>query len=119
MARLNLEPARLDLTVTQGKTWAFVFTLNDPAGEPLDLDGYTATWAVRAFATAAGDPIVAATVGDGVTIDGNTITVAVPPEDTADVPQGRYVHEIELVEPSGHRPPFVGGRLTVFPEVVR
>lgn len=121
MAHLSIEPGALDITARQGKDWVIKITVKDSDGTPLDLTGYSAAWQARAMNGAASTAAISKTsmLGGGITIAGSVITVTVPATDTAGVPTGAYAHELELTEPDGGKPPFLGGRLTVTAEVVR
>jgi hypothetical protein len=123
MATLDASPGRLDLTFTQGKTWDVTLTVRDSDGGLVDLSGYACTWALRTDYGAATATVSAAAAGTaGATVMGGTagtIALSVPPSVTAGVAVASYVHEFELTDGSGAKPPFVAGSVQVTAEVVR
>lgn len=114
MANLNLTSGTLDVVAEQGKTWTVA--LRFPTGT--DLTGFDARWQMRTSAQAS-QVTLDATLGSGITIDSNVLTLTVPSTVTALVEARRYVHGFELVEPSGTKPSFVDGSWTVQASVVR
>lgn len=106
MATLDLRNSKLDLRVTAGKDWDLTVTM--PTG--WNWTGYTATWTI---ASASGTAVITATVGDGITLAGLTMTVHIPAADTTAVAVGRYTHELTIIAPGGAEPPFIDGIVTV------
>ena len=122
MANLDASPGRLDLTFTQGKTWNLTLTVRDSGDDLVDLSGYACTWAMRTDYGAASATVTAVAAGTAgsITMGGTagTIALTVPPTVTAGVAVASYVHEFELTDGSGAKPPFVAGSVQVKAEVV-
>ena len=118
MANLSIEPGALDITAWKGTTWRIVQTVRDSTGTVVNLTGYDCAWAMAD--TYGGTAVLASTVGTGITLGGTagTITHVVPATATAGVAVGSYVHQYELTEPGGGKPPYLAGIVTVTGEVV-
>lgn len=87
-----------DFTIEQGATFAQALIWNDANGEPIDLGGYTARMQVRPrpWATI----VVELTTENGrITLGGSTGTIdlLISALDTAGLPAGSYLYDLELV----------------------
>lgn len=119
MANLSIVSGALDIIAAQGKTWTIVVTVKDGGGNLIDFTGYSARWQVRSEASSS-TPVLSLTNGSGITLGANgVITLTASAAQTAAIPASGYVHEIELTDPSGAKPPFLAGSLKVVAEVVR
>ena len=122
MADLDMSPGTLNMTVTQGKTWTVTLTARDSAGSAVNLTGYDCAWAMSCdFDSSQAE--ITATVGGtagAITLGGTagTIVLTVPSTVTAGAAVGRWLHEFEITEPGGTKPPFVAGVVTVKKEIV-
>lgn len=118
MANLSIEPGDLNVTAWRGTTWRITQTVRDSGGNLVNLTGYDCTWAMAS--QYGGSAVLTSTVGTGITLGGTagTITHVVSATATAGVAIGEYVHQYELTEPSGGKPPFTAGVITVKGEVV-
>jgi len=118
VANLDASLAPLHVTTVQGKTWDVLFTCRDDTGTLLNLTGYSAAWALAPYA--GGSAVATAGTADHIAMGGTagTIHLVYPGTATAAIPAGDYVWEVELTSSGGVKPPFVGGRWTVKPEVV-
>lgn len=109
----------LNITIEQGATWELLLTWTiDDA--PVSLAGYSARMQARPNhkATAL---LLDLTEGAGITLGGEagTITLALSDEETAALPAGNYVYDLELVSPDEDVTRLVEGSLKISPEVTR
>lgn len=119
MANLSIVPGVLDITAAQGKSWTIVVTAKDSNGSLINFTGYSAKWQVRSNAYAP-STVLSLSNGSGIVLGTNgVITITALAAQTAAIPASSYVHEIELTDPSGNKPPFLAGNLKVVAEVVR
>lgn len=118
MAELSILPGTLNVRAQKGKTWTVPFTIRDDTGALVNLTGYSIAWALsESFGAAA---LLSATTSDYLTLNGalGTGSLSIPPSITVGIAVGNYVHEFELTEPSGGKPPFITGLWTVTGEGV-
>ena len=82
---------RRDLVIERGVSWDYSFTLGNPDGTPWDLTGYSAKAAFcpgtvndagRVFALGPPTLTLTTAAGDGVTIAGPKVTLAMTPART-------------------------------------
>jgi hypothetical protein len=106
--------APYDVKLTQGDTLRETFVFKDTDGTILDLTGYTFESQVRQ--TAAGSAVATF----DITVDAETATV-VRSLGTAVTTglSGRYVHDLQWLDPDARRRTLIGGRLDVSAEVTR
>jgi hypothetical protein len=88
----------LDFEMFAGDTDGIVLTLTGDDGEPYGLYGASAKWAMAR--SPKHTPVLEKDELDGITIDdeAGTITIPLLPEDTAELADGLYYHELELTE---------------------
>lgn len=93
------------------KTYLLRYKVN---GNPVNLTGYTATFAVRVN----GKNAVTFSTGSGITLGGaaGTITIAISATALARVPKGKHSHYLELVSPTGEQVPVMDGAFLVVAE---
>jgi len=87
-----------DFTMYQGDTKTLEVTVEDEAGDVVNITGTTIRWQLAKTARAA-VPIIAKETGDGIAIvDGaaGRFDVALDPEDTVDLSARSYYHEAEI-----------------------
>lgn len=112
--------AHHNFLIEQGTTWHRVLEYQNPDTTPYVLTGWTAVMQVRRRSGAAGDPVVElSTVGTGIELDGpaGTLTVSLTATETAALPAGRYVYDLEIASPSNEITRLVEGAFIVDPEV--
>lgn len=117
--------AKYKMTIEQGTTWSKVFTwqVKDEHNhfQPVNLAGYSARMHVRRRITDA-DFIIALTNANGaITLGGaaGTITLALTATQTAALPSGAFVYDLEVVNASGVVERLLKGTFLVDPEVTR
>lgn len=106
---------RHNITIDQGATYQLAMTLQHN-GSVLDLTGATLRGQLRTdYADAAPAASFAATIIDAAAGQASLLLTA---EQTAALPAGLYVYDVEL-EQAGAVTRLFGGRATVSPEVTR
>lgn len=109
--------ARHDFVIEQGATWRRVIEYQNPDGTAFVLTGWTARMQVRQRHTSADPPLLALVpVVDG---PAGSVTVVVTAAQTAALPAGGAVYDIELVAPSGDVTRLIEGSILVSAEVTR
>jgi tRNA threonylcarbamoyladenosine modification (KEOPS) complex Pcc1 subunit len=115
-----MSAGRYDLEIEQGATWSRVLEYQDPEGDAIDLSTYTARMMIRTTYDAA-TPLVALTTENGrITIDGlaGRITLNLSATDTAALPAGLHVYDVELVV-GAVVDRLIAGRARVSPEATK
>jgi len=110
-----------DMVVDQGATLSRTVTWKDSTKTPIDLTGYSARMQARASATSATTVIELTTVNGRIALGGaaGTVTLTVSATDTAALPAGRYVYDLELVSAAGVVNRLIMGNFVVRAEVTR
>jgi hypothetical protein len=105
----------LNLSMPQGETFRAVLTWK-VNGIPVDLTSYTARMQARKRVSSAA--VLDFTEGDAITLGGTngSITIDVSATDTALIPAGTYVYDLEL-DSGGSVRKLVEGTITVPAEV--
>jgi hypothetical protein len=108
-----------DLLVPQGTTWRVQWPVQDAAGQPLNLAGYTARAQVREQRDAATTLHEWTTENGGITLADSTVTLIVEPSTSTAWTWtfGRY--DLELVSSDGSVTRLTQGTVRVDPEVTR
>lgn len=113
------EPGTLNLTMWQGASWDYTLTWTTN-GTPVNLTDFTARMDVR-VSHASSTTVLELTSGSGITLGGTagTILLEASPAETAGVPSGQYVYDLELVSSGSAVTRLVEGTLICDPEVTR
>ena len=106
---IDLTPARVDVTVTQGDTLTFQLAVKDSAGQPVTLTGTVLAQARRTFK----DPVA---VTFAVTVASNVATLSLSAVQTRTM-VGTWVWDCDYVTSSTTT--IAAGELRVTPEVRR
>lgn len=99
--------------VEAGATWRCPLEYRNTDGTPFVLAGWSARMSVR---SRRGERLLDLNSDDnGIAVDGpaGTVTVTITAEQTAALPAGRVLYDIELVSPDGEVTRLVTGSLTV------
>lgn len=109
-------PVPAIVQIDQNRDFDMTVLYLQPNGSPVDVTGYTATFAV---AQDYGDtPMITRTNGDGITIVGASGSFAVNiPASMTNIPQGTYVCELEVVSPTGKPKSLIKGAIPLSPKV--
>lgn len=104
----------------RGSTWQSSFVFESPPGTPVPLTNYTAAMQLRKQADAENVALNLNTTNGRLTITGATGTVdlVVNAADTNISPE-IYVFDLELTSPAGVVRNWLGGTITVLPDVTR
>ena len=112
-------PGQLNLKMWQGASWSYTLTWTLASG-PVNLGGYSARLQARE-SIASSTPVLSLTSSDGIALGGSagTITLTRSATQTAALPPGRYVYDLELETAGGVVTRLVEGILTIDAEVTR
>lgn len=110
-----------DMVIDQGATLSRTLTWRDSKRDPYNITGYTARMHVRSSVTANTTVLVLTTANSRIALGGaaGTVTLTVSATDTAAIPAGRYVYDLELVSAANVVSRLVEGAFVVRPEVTR
>lgn len=113
---LTFDGEGLDIIIRAGKTFRPRMAYKDPAGVLIDLTGWTAKWVAAQGDTELFD----ISSGSGITLGGTpyNIVATIAAGTTATWAPGKYLHEMEVVNPEGTSG-FVQGKLTVLSELAK
>jgi hypothetical protein len=106
---IDLTPARVDITVTQGDSLTFQLVVKDSAGDPVQLTGDVLAQARRTYKDDEAVPFA-------VDTDGNVATLTLTSGQTTDM-LGMWVWDCDYIT-SGVRT-IAAGEIRVVPEVRR
>lgn len=112
--------AKFDLVVEQGATYRRTIEYQNPDGTPYPLTGFGARMQIRAT-YADQDALLSLTDNNGLTIDGpaGTIAIVISATDTATLPRGNQVYDLEIISSSGEVDRLLSGLVIVSPEATR
>lgn len=102
---------KLNLVLDQGTDFSQDIEINDDAGNPLDLSGYSAFAQFKKYYTAnvAGHFTVSLSTG--------IINLSMNSASSSNISDGRYVYDIKLIDSDGKDSRPIEGMLTVTPQV--
>lgn len=107
-------------TIDQGADWYLTVTYENPNGTPINITSYTGALQIRSLPS---DPVAVLSLssGSGITITGNTGTVAVhaTAAQTRAIDEGNYYYDLEITAPTGVVTRLVQGQVVVSAEVTR
>ena len=116
------DPGRYDMTIYQGASFDRTFTwqVGDPAAL-VNLTGYTGRMHVRSTVGAPATIVELTTSNGRMTLGGaaGTIALVLTATETAALPAGQYVYDMEMVSSGGEVTRLLEGRATVSAEVTR
>lgn len=105
---------KANIQIEQGATFSMDISLVDANDEALDVDGYTSRAQMRKNYDSTN------AISFGTTLTTGNLNLALPAANTAAIPAGRYVYDIELVQTSSNVVSrIVEGIVTVRPEATR
>ena len=113
-----LTPAKYEIICPQGATLDKTFTAEND-GDPVDWTGYTAALQVRQY-YGSDTTVLSLSTGSGIAAltSNGQITITATATQTAAIPAGNYVYDLELTSGS-YKIRLLEGRFTVTPEVTR
>lgn len=105
-----------NLTIDQGTTYSYTFTVEDATGTTRDLTNYTARSQLRrSYYTSANTSFTANISDPG---SGNVV-LSLTATQTSALKPGRYVYDVELVSNTAAVERIVEGIITVTPEATK
>lgn len=110
-----------NIIVDQGATFSQVFIKKDSKKRVIPLTGFTARMQVRQSYDSPETVLNLTTENDGIIIDETKgmINILVPAATMTNISGGKYVYDLELVDPDGAVERLVMGSFTVRAEVTR
>lgn len=104
---------KVNLVVEQGATFTTTLNLTNNTGDALALSGYSAQSALKRWYTSTNAISIPATVN----ANNGTITLTLSANATKNLYSGRYVYDVNTVDPSGGVVRVVEGIITITPAV--
>ena len=111
-----------DIIIDQGATLLRSIGLKSSAKRPISLTGYTGRMHIREKTDSTIMVLFLTTENGGLTIDATAGTVLIlgTPAQTAAIPAGKYVHDLELIETAtGNVTKLIQGNVIVRAEVTK
>lgn len=108
-------PARQDIDIYQGDTFAATVTVRNADGTDADITGYTAKAQIRR-AVADADPVVVAEMS--AVVQSPEIQLALS-HDITETLAGRYVWDLQIVSAAGAVTTILAGKVNTTAEVTR
>lgn len=108
-----------NVTIEQGATFSLRITYEDSSGAAVDLTAYTARMSVRRGPTSA-EVVSLTTENSRIALGGTegTVTLSMTAAETAALPAGEYVYDLELVS-GGSVTRLLEGRCTIKAGITR
>ena len=104
---------KANITIDQGATFSSGIDLLDDNDEPVNVTNYVARGQIRKHYTSSN------AVNFTTTLSNGSLVISLTAAQTANIVSGRYVYDIELVDPSNTVIRILEGIVTVTPEVTR
>lgn len=105
---------KVNLVIDQGTTFTTSFDVDDDAGNPIDLTGYTGYSQIRKHYTSSNAVSFTVTANSA-----GVVVLSMNSNTTSTINAGRYVYDVELVSPQNTTSRIVEGIVTVTPQVTR
>ena len=106
----------VNLIIDQARDWYLTVTYNDPSGTPINLTGYTATFALAQGST--GVIKLSLTSSSGITLGGSAGTISLHATNTqTEIDAGPYVAELYVTAPGGVETCLLKGNIPVIAKV--
>lgn len=84
----------------RGASWQCVIEIDDESNQPINYTGWDISFHIYAGTPdAPGAMVLERSVGEGVSINGNQISLSLSPTESADLPIGNYWAELLLTSP--------------------
>lgn len=112
--------SQYNLTMDQGSDWFLSLQYKDGSGNPIDLTGYTAAMQLRQYYESTTAALTLTTTA-GITITPLTgsIDIHATATQTAAVPGGKYVYDLEIKSAGNIVTRLIQGIMTVSAEATR
>lgn len=104
---------KANMVIDQGTTFATSIEILDENDDPVDLLHYTARGQIRKHYSSTNSVSFTTALSNG------SLVISLTANQTANIVAGRYVYDIELVDPANTVARILEGIVTVTPEVTR
>lgn len=104
---------KANLVIDQGSTFASSIDILDENDEPVNLTSYSARGQIRKHYSSTNSVSFTTTLSNG------SLVISLTANQTANMVSGRYVYDLELIDPSNTVLRILEGIVTVTPEVTR
>lgn len=104
---------KANLVIDQGSTFASSIDILDENDEPVVLTNYSARGQIRKHFTSTNSVSFTTTMSNG------SLVISLTANQTGNLVSGRYVYDIELIDPVGTVLRILEGIVTITPEVTR
>jgi hypothetical protein len=104
---------KANIVIDQGSTFASSIDILDDNDEPVVLTNYTARGQIRKHYSSTNSVSFTTTISNG------SLVISLTASQTANIVAGRYVYDLELVDPANTVMRILEGIVTVTPEVTR
>lgn len=109
--------ALANLFMDQGSTFTASVNVQDTNGDAFDLTGYSANSQMRKSYSSSTAYTFSATIADDPTT--GVVNLSLPATTTSNIPEGRYVYDVEIVASDSTVTRVIEGIITVLPEVTK
>ena len=103
----------VNITIDQGADYQEVFTVTNPDGSPLDLQGYSCEATLAKFP----DSTVTTSFGVGIVTSAGQVVVSIANTITDQLKPGRYYYNIFTISSTSKRKKIIEGNALVQPSV--
>ena len=104
---------KANITIDQGATYSTTISLTDPYGTPLLISGYTAAGQIKRSYTSINTVSLTATINAAA----SQLTLSLTANQTGSMYPGRYVYDVQVVDPQNNVTRLLEGIATVTPGV--
>ena len=104
---------KANMVIDQGTTFSTMIEILDENDEPVNVASYSARGQIRKHYSSTNSVSFSTSLSNG------SLVVSLTANQTANIVSGRYVYDIELVDPANTVARILEGIVTVTPEVTR
>lgn len=104
---------KANMVIDQGTTFSSMIEILDENDDPIDVTSYIARGQIRKHYTSTNAVSFSTALANG------SLVISLTANQTANIIAGRYVYDIELVDPANTVARILEGIVTVTPEVTR
>lgn len=104
---------KANIVLDQGTTFSSTIELLDQNDEALDVSAYTARGQMRKHYSSTNSVSFSTSLSNG------SLVISLTANQTANIISGRYVYDLELINPSSQVTRILEGIITVTPEVTK
>jgi len=104
---------KANMVIDQGSTFSSMIEILDENDDPINVANYTARGQIRKHYTSTN------AVSFSTALSNGSLVISLTANQTANIVAGRYVYDIELVDPANTVARILEGIVTVTPEVTR